>query len=103
MPRMTLYSGPGCCLCDQAKALIDKVAQEVPFTLEVVDIHSDPALFARYRYAIPVIAVDGQVVMAGKVTEFWIRKALRGEPLGREARDALGSPDGSPAEGRHGP
>ncbi|HEY9900537.1 MAG TPA: glutaredoxin family protein [Pantanalinema sp.] len=91
MPRLTLYSGPGCCLCDQAKALLDKVAADQPFQLDIVDIHSDAALYERFRYAIPVIAVDGEVVMAGKVTEFWIRKALRGEPLGREARTALAS------------
>ncbi|MNX79662.1 Glutaredoxin [compost metagenome] len=89
MPRVTLYSGPGCCLCDQAKALLDKVAVDQPFSLEIRDIHADPALFERFRYAIPVIAVDDEVVMAGKVTEFWIRKALRGEPLGREAREVL--------------
>lgn len=91
MPRVTLYSGPGCCLCDQAKALLEKVAVDQPFQLETMDIRSDDSLFERFRYAIPVIAVDGEVVMAGKVTEYWIRKALRGEPLGREAREALPS------------
>lgn len=91
MPRVTLYSGPGCCLCDQAKALLDKVAADQPFELETLDIRAEAILFERFRYAIPVIAVDGEVVMAGKVTEFWIRKALRGEPLGREARAAIPS------------
>lgn len=87
--RVTVYSGPGCSLCDKAKLLIARVAQDVPLEVDEVDITQDPALFDRYRYAIPVIALDGQVVMAGKVTEFWLRKALRGESLERDSLSAL--------------
>jgi glutaredoxin len=80
-PHLTLYSGPNCSLCDKAKALIDKVALDTPLTLETIDITSDPALYEAHRYEIPVIAVDGDIRMRGKVSEFWLRKALRGEPL----------------------
>jgi hypothetical protein len=81
--RLTLYGGPACSLCDKAKDLIARVAVDVPLTLEVVDIQSDPALLERYRTRIPVIAIDGEVVLEGKVTEFWLRKALAGEPPNR--------------------
>lgn len=81
--RVTVYSGPDCCLCDQAIAMIERVSADVPLALEVVDIHSDPALAARYRTSIPVVAIDGEVVMEGKVTEFWLRKALAGEAISR--------------------
>lgn len=87
--RLTLYSGPGCSLCDKAKLLVERVAQDVPLEVEEVDITQDAALYDRYRYAIPVIALDGREVMAGKVTEFWLRKALRGEPLERDSLSAL--------------
>jgi len=87
--RVTIYSGPGCSLCDKAKLLVERVAQDEPLTIEEVDITQDPGLYDRYRYAIPVIALDGRVVMAGKVTEFWLRKALRGESLERESLSAL--------------
>ena len=81
--RVTVYSGSDCCLCDQAIAMIERVSADVPLALEVVDIHADPALAARYRTSIPVVAVDGEVVMEGKVTEFWLRKALAGEAISR--------------------
>ena len=83
MPAVTLYTGPQCSLCDQAKALLDKVGAEVPFTLTLVDITTDPALFEAHRLEIPVVAIDGDIVMRGKVTEFWLRKALRGESIDR--------------------
>lgn len=87
--RLTLYSGPGCSLCDKAKLLVERVAQDIPLEIDEVDITQDAELYDRYRYAIPVIALDGREVMAGKVTEFWLRKALRGEPLERDSLAAL--------------
>lgn len=87
--RLTLYSGPGCSLCDKAKAMIERVSADVALEVEVVDITSDPVIYERFRYAIPVIALHGEPVMAGKVTEFWLRKALRGEPLERDCLAAL--------------
>lgn len=88
-PRLTLYSGPGCSLCDKAKQLVERVRRDVALEVAEVDITSDADLYARYRYAIPVIALDGEPVMAGKITEFWLRKALRGEPLERDCLAAL--------------
>lgn len=83
MRRVTLYTGPGCSLCDKAEALILKVAAEVPLTLEKVDISSQAELNERYRLTIPVVAIDGEVALEGKISEFWLRKALAGEPISR--------------------
>jgi glutaredoxin len=79
MPRVTLYTGPGCHLCDQAKALIEKVATDTPLTLEIIDIMQDPALYEAHRLEIPVVAIEGDIKLRGKVSEFWLRKLLRGE------------------------
>lgn len=89
LPRLTLYTGPTCSLCDKAKEVVDRVRQDVPMEVETIDITADAALFERFRYAIPVIALDGEPVMAGKIAEFWLRKALRGEPLQRDRLAAL--------------
>lgn len=78
-PRVTLYTGPNCHLCGVAKGLILKVATDTPLTLEIVDITSDPALYEAHRLEIPVVAVEGDIKLRGKVTEFWLRKLLRGE------------------------
>jgi glutaredoxin len=53
--RVTLYGRPGCHLCDDARAVLERVGQ--PF--EEVDIETDDELFKRYLERIPVVAVDG--------------------------------------------
>jgi glutaredoxin len=57
---VTLYSRPGCHLCDQARAELERIRQGTPFAIDEVDIESDDALHARYLERIPVIAVDGE-------------------------------------------
>ena len=83
VPHLTLYTGPNCSLCETATALIDKVAADTPLTLEIVDITTDEALYEAHRHEIPVVAIDGDIQLRGKVSEFWLRKLLRGERLDR--------------------
>jgi len=59
IPRVTLYGRPGCCLCEDARDALERIAAEVEFELEERDIESDELLLARYLERIPVIAVDG--------------------------------------------
>ena len=58
-PRVTLYSRPGCHLCDDALAVLERVRATHPFRLQQIDIEADDALFKRYLERIPVIAIDG--------------------------------------------
>jgi hypothetical protein len=44
-----------CCLCDDAKAIIECVLNDYPATLKLIDIESDPVLFASYKERIPVV------------------------------------------------
>lgn len=84
MPTITLYAKAGCHLCDEARdaleaALADRRdrgamrSTEQPsaaaddLALDEVDIRRDPALFERYRYRIPVIAVDGVERLEGRI------------------------------------
>jgi len=57
---VTLYGRPGCHLCDDARAALERVRATHPFQLEEVDIESDDALLARYLERIPVVALDGE-------------------------------------------
>jgi glutaredoxin len=59
MRTVTLYGRPGCHLCDDARAALQRVSAAHPFHLEEVDIESDDALLARYLERIPVVALDG--------------------------------------------
>ena len=57
--HVVVYSRPGCHLCEEARATIEGAGREGEFTLEEVNIESDPELFARYQYDIPVISING--------------------------------------------
>ena len=58
-PHVIIYSRPGCHLCDEAKAVIMSAGCSDRFTLEEVNIESDEELLRKYKYDIPVIAIDG--------------------------------------------
>lgn len=75
--HITLYEKPGCCLCDDARALLEELAGNVEFELREIDIRDDPALFQRYRYRIPVIAIDGSEVLEGRIDATDLAHALR--------------------------
>jgi glutaredoxin len=55
---VTLYSRPGCHLCDEAREALARVNLRAPFDLREIDIEHDDALHARYLERIPVIALD---------------------------------------------
>ena len=69
MLSVTLYTRPGCHLCDEMKDVIRRVAQHVPLALEEFDISADPDLEARYRVEIPVLMIDGRKVAKYRITE----------------------------------
>ena len=69
MRTVTLYTRAGCCLCDEARAVLDRVRTRRPFALVVVDIEADDALHRRYLERIPVVAVDGEEAFELEVDE----------------------------------
>jgi hypothetical protein len=58
-PRVTLYSRPGCHLCDDARAIVEQVCGELGESYLEVCIDDDPDLLRRYGEEIPVTLVDG--------------------------------------------
>jgi glutaredoxin len=75
---LTIYSRPGCHLCEEMKAVVDTVARSIPLSLEEVDISTDPALEARYGLEIPVLLVDGRKAAKYRIAEGELRKLLAG-------------------------
>ena len=60
MSTVTLYTRPGCHLCDDARAALLRVQQSTPFTLAEIDIETDDALHRAYLERIPVVHLDGE-------------------------------------------
>jgi glutaredoxin len=76
MTTVTLYKKPDCCLCDEALELIERVRREQDFTLEKVDISSDPALVDQHGERIPVVLVDGEEAFVYRVDEQALRRLV---------------------------
>jgi glutaredoxin len=57
--EVTVYSKPGCHLCDEAKEAIRAAGCNDQITLTEINIENDPELMSKYRYDIPVIAING--------------------------------------------
>jgi hypothetical protein len=73
---LTIYSRPGCHLCDEMKAVVDLVARWVPCTIDIIDISNDPRLEARYGLEIPVLLINGRKAAKYRVTEDELRRML---------------------------
>ncbi len=71
--RLTIYGRPGCHLCDDARAVLDRVGE--PYA--EVDIERDDALLARYLERIPVVTLDGEEHFELFVDEDALRARLR--------------------------
>jgi hypothetical protein len=82
---LTLYSRPGCHLCDEMKTVVARVVRglDTPVTIDEVDISTDADLEARYGLEIPVLLIDGRKAAKYRVTEGELTRLLRsrqGEP-----------------------
>ena len=76
MKVVSLYGRPGCHLCDDARAVLERIRAERPFRLEEIDIESDDGLLRRYLERIPVIALDGEELFDHFVEEETLRRKL---------------------------
>jgi glutaredoxin len=76
MPVVTLYGKPGCHLCDDARAVVERVREQRPFELEEVDVSLDPVLHSRYGERIPVVELDGEQLSEFFVDEESLRERL---------------------------
>jgi hypothetical protein len=78
VPAVTLLSRPGCHLCDDARAVISRVAGElgVPWTERDITLSEDDLM--AYGEMIPVTLIDGVQHDFWRVSEDRLRKALGG-------------------------
>ena len=78
MSVVVLYGRPGCCLCDEARAVLERVRAAHPFELIERDIESDDTLLRAYLERIPVVTLDGV-----ELFEFAVNEGLLIKRLGR--------------------
>jgi len=82
--RLTLYSKPGCHLCDEAMAKIARLAARgYDLTVDERDITANPTLFNRYRYAIPVVELPDGRTLEAPISEYKLEQLLTSPLLSR--------------------
>ena len=76
-PRdVTLYSRPGCHLCEEAKAAIAPLLREFGAALYEVNIDEDAVLKERYGWDIPVLFVGKHKAAKHRVDLLQLRRQL---------------------------
>ncbi len=56
----TLYTKPGCHLCEDTEADLGRLRTRQPHELRLVDITTDASLMREYGERIPVLAIAGR-------------------------------------------
>ena len=76
-PRdVTLYSRPGCHLCEEAKAAIAPLLREFGLVLREVNIDEDSVLKERYGWDVPVIFIGTHKAAKHRVDLAQFRRQL---------------------------
>ena|SRR5271157_2190332 len=81
--EVTLYTRPGCHLCEEAKAAIEPLLAEFGALLREVNIEGDAELSERYSWDIPVLFVGSRKAAKHRVELEQFRRQLM------EAREKL--------------
>lgn len=74
--RVLMYGKPGCHLCDDARAVIQAVCDELGVGFAEVDITTSAELVRAYGEQIPVTFVDGRQHDFWRVDATRLRRAL---------------------------
>ena len=84
MSDVVLYGRPGCCLCDDAREILERLRERIEFELHERNIESDARLHRAYLERIPVITINGREAFELIVREAEVERALT------DARQAKG-------------
>ena len=75
--QVTFYTKAGCHLCEEARDMLDDIAAQTPFELTEIDIRSNLEIFEEYRYRIPVIIVNNDRLLEGRIEFRDLAKAFQ--------------------------
>jgi len=74
--RFSLYSRPGCGLCEEMLAELAALPASSDIAVDVIDVDREPAAKSRYGHKIPVLLLDGELVCHGHLDPEEVHKAL---------------------------
>jgi hypothetical protein len=65
--EVTFYTKAGCHLCEEARDMLEDIAALTTYELTEIDIRSNPTIFEKYRYRIPVIVINNETLIEGRI------------------------------------
>jgi hypothetical protein len=74
--RLELYTRPGCHLGNDLRAICERLAGEIAFEFTEVNIEDDPVVQTRFEREIPILFVDGRLVVRYRTSERELRRIL---------------------------
>jgi glutaredoxin len=77
MLTVTLYTRPGCHLCEQAHEILRTAARGLDVDLRMVNIDEDPEMMQRYGERVPVADINGDDVLEWPFTLGQAQRSLR--------------------------
>ena len=79
--ELLLYTRKDCCLCEEMKSILSRVAGRVSFTLEEIDVDTSPALQEKYGNEVPVLFINGRKAFKYRLTAKELEQRLRREAV----------------------
>jgi glutaredoxin len=75
--QVTLYTRPGCHLCEEAKRAMLAARCEALYALREINIDLDPELVRRYGWDIPVVLINGVETFRHRLAPSAFERELR--------------------------
>lgn len=82
MHTITLFTKPGCHLCEAVEQVLVRVRVSIPFDFVIRNILDDPRELATYGELIPVVHLDGREIARYRMTESQLITALQAKSRG---------------------
>jgi glutaredoxin len=79
---LILYTRKDCCLCEEMKEIVERVAQSFTLTVQELDVDSSRELQAQYGNEVPVLLINGRKAFKYRLTVQELESRLRKEPPG---------------------
>ncbi len=85
MREVVVYTKPDCCLCDEAKSLLRKLAMSHQFDWHEINILGDPEIYEKFKDEIPVVFIDGRKAFKYRIDEKEFMRRLSRPQVSRES------------------
>jgi glutaredoxin len=79
---LILYTRNDCCLCEEMKEVVRRVAQSFALTVQESDVDSSAELREQYGTEVPVLLINGRKAFKYRVTAKELESRLRKELQG---------------------